>query len=220
MGWSHWRMFHELGRPAPPAVPRPPAAPQPLPTVPGSPAAVPPAAWAEAVAAWAAARDPFAPSLIAFDATANHRDQRGSRRTMLAAAMLRRGDDIDQIAQVTGVPRALIELIRDELDKGETERGELHDRVDPRLGKRLRRRWRRSPQARQLITMTVIVEFAASANIVASITALIQHSVNLGVLTGVVALALILAVWTLVRAVTPTKPTPPRPPPPAPGARD
>jgi hypothetical protein len=137
---------------------------------------------------------------------------------MLAAAMLRRGDDVDQIVEVTDVPRALIELIRDELDKGEPEGRKLQHRVNPRLGGRRRRRRQGTRQTRQLIIVTVIIEGAASANIVASITALIQHSVNVGVLTGVVALALTLALWTLLRAVTPPKPTTQHPPP-EPGGR-
>jgi hypothetical protein len=79
---------------------------------------------------------------------------------------------------------------------------------------------RRSRQARQLAIVTVIIEVAALANIAAAITALIRHSIDIGVVTGVIALALILAVWTLARAVTPTRPPTQHPPPPVPGARD
>ncbi len=47
------------------------------------------------------------PSLRGRDA-----DRRASRRMLLAAAMLRRGDDQDRISKITGVPAAMIDLIR------------------------------------------------------------------------------------------------------------
>ena len=43
-------------------------------------------------------------------------DRHGSRRTLLAGVLLRRGNQVDQVAEVTGIPIALVELIRDELD--------------------------------------------------------------------------------------------------------
>jgi hypothetical protein len=212
MGRPYWRWRDELRPPTPPVRPRPLAALRTPPVVADSPAAA-------ALAASAAARHPIALSLISLDGTAKQPDQRGTRRIILIVAMLRRGADIDQIVHVTGVPPPLIELIRDELEKDEPEGADLRNRVDPRFDERRRRLRRRSRQARQLAIVTVIIEVAALANVAAAITALIRHSVGIGVVTGVIALALMLAVWTLARAVTPTQPTT-HPPPPVPGARD
>jgi hypothetical protein len=213
MSRPYWRWRDELRPPTPPVISRPPAALRTPPVVGDSPAAA-------ALAASAAARHPIALSLIPLDGTAKQPDQRGTRRIILTVAMLRRGNDIDQIVHVTGLPRPLIELIRDELEKDEPEGADLRDRADHRFDERLRRLRRRSRQARQVAVVTAIIEVAAFANIAAAITALIRHSVDIGVVTGVVALALMLAVWTLARAVTPTRPATQHPRPPVPGARD
>jgi hypothetical protein len=209
MGRPYWRWLDE----ASPVRARLPAALRTPPAAADSPAAA-------ALAASVAARNPIALSLISLDGTAKQPDQRGSRRIILAVGMLRRGDDIDQIAHVAGLPRLLIELIRDELEKDEPEGADLRNRVDHRFDERLRGLRRRSRQARQVAIVTAIIELAAFANIAAAITALIRHSVDIGVVTGVMALALMLAVWTLARAVTPIRPIAPHAPPPEPGARD
>jgi hypothetical protein len=182
------------------------------PVVADAPAAAP-------LAASGAARHPIALSLIPLDGTAKQPDQRGTRRIILAVAMLRRDGDIDQVVYLTGLPCPLIELIHNELEKDEPEGADLRNRADPRFDERLRRLRRRFRQARQLAIVTVIIEVAALANIAAAVTALIRHSLDIGVVTGVIALALMLAVWTLARAVTPTQPRTQHPPP-VPGARD
>jgi hypothetical protein len=121
-----WRLFR-LPRPAtsPVSGPRPPA-----------------------MSARPASRAPSGPANVA-PAPADQ-DRRGSRRLLVAAELLRRGDDIDRVAAITRVPVALLELIRDELGEqgqqaaaasrsGISMQGTRPGAQDDRLGRQLSR---------------------------------------------------------------------------------
>jgi hypothetical protein len=119
-------------------------------------------------------------------------DDRRSRRMALASALLRRGDDIDQVAVITDVPAALLELMSDGLSNAG------RDRRLPRPGKRPRR----ARRARQRILAAVIIEVAAIANIAACVVALLRHDTDLGMLTGVIAAVLTVAVVVAARLLS------------------
>jgi hypothetical protein len=123
-------------------------------------------------------------------------DDRRSRRMALASALLRR-DDIHQVAAITDVPAALLELMSDGLSN--TGR----DRRLPRQ----RKRPRRTRLARQRILAAVIIEVAAIANITACIVALLRHDADLGMLTGVIAAVLTVAVVVAARLLSPAPTT-------------
>ena len=135
-----------------------------------------------------------------------HEDHRASHRMLLAAALLRQGQDIGTVAAETHVPMALLELVRDEL--GHQATPPQHPRHPPHSQRR------RSPRAWQRVAAVAVVEVAI-ANIVMSITALVWHSGSLGMLSGIVAFVLVLAVTLLSRLLSPTQhavPPPNEPP--------
>lgn len=114
------------------------------------------------------------------------RETRPSHRTLLAAALLREGEGLDQVCQVTGVPVAFLELIRDEDTR-------LHpERVTP-------------PMARSRVACTClsvfVVAVAAVALIIICISALFHHRPGLAMVTGVIGVALIGTGWTLARVL-------------------
>jgi len=98
----------------------------------------------------------------------------------LAAAMLRRGDDIDRVAAISDVPYALLDLSGTSSDRRSTAE-------ELRPGRRTRR-------ASQRFIAVVIFEIAATANIAGCVVALLRHDTDLGVLTAVIAGSLTLAV--------------------------
>ena len=61
---------------------------------------------------------------------------------------------------------------------------------------------RRPLRARRMIIVLFVVEIAAVINIVACVSALVRHDAILGLFTGLVALALTLAVFGVSRATT------------------
>src|SRR5665647_2572950 len=62
-------------------------------------------------------------------------------------------------------------------------------------------RWR-SLRAWRMIIVLWVVEIAAVVNIVACVSALVRHNTDLGLFTGLVAVALMLAVFGVSRATT------------------
>ena len=62
-------------------------------------------------------------------------------------------------------------------------------------------RWR-SLRAWRMIIVLWVVEIAAVANIIACVSALVRHNTDLGLFTGLVAVALMLAVFGVSRATT------------------
>ena len=122
-----------------------------------------------------------------------HEDHRASHRMLLAAALLRQGEDIGTVAAETHVPMALLELVRDELG---------HQATPPQHPRHSQRR--RSPRAWQRVAAVAVIEVAI-ANIVMSITALVWHSGSLGMLSGIVTIVLVLAVTLLSRLLSPTQ---------------
>jgi Kef-type K+ transport system membrane component KefB len=101
-------------------------------------------------------------------------DRQAGQRMQLAALMLRRGDDFDEIADATDVPFAMLELLRDQLDH-------------------------RVARACHVILTAVIIEVVAVANILTCVLTLIRHDSGLGVLTGVIATVLIVAAYLVAR---------------------
>jgi len=120
-------------------------------------------------------------------------DHRASLRTRYAAILLDRGEDLAVVSAITGVPIALLELIRDERFEQD-----VHDRDVVR--------WQahrtRSVKARWALVAVVLIDVVAVVNIGVCVTALYYRRADLVVLTGVVAGALVLAVWVLERVVT------------------
>jgi len=106
---------------------------------------------------------------------------------LLAAAMLRRGDDIDRVAAISDVPYALLDLISGELSG--TSRSTAEE-----LGPE-----RRTRRASRRFIAVVIIEIAATANIAGCVVALLRHDTDLGVLTAVIAGSLTVAVTLLAR---------------------
>jgi hypothetical protein len=72
--------------------------------------------------------------------------------------------------------------------------------------RRIEQHWnwyrRRSLHARRIIIALLAVEITAVVNIVACVSALVRHNTDLGLRTGVVAVALTLTVAWVSRAVT------------------
>jgi hypothetical protein len=70
----------------------------------------------------------------------------------------------------------------------------------------MEQRWdwgrRRSLRTWRMIIVLWVIEIAAVANIVACVSALVRHNTDLGLLTGLVAVALTLAVFGVSRATT------------------
>lgn len=132
-------------------------------------------------------------------------DYRGSVRLLVAAELLRRGDDKGRVAALTSVPVALPELIRGEqADQGAGEPaastggtggpGALRGGQDDRVGRQLELRRRNQSCARHTIIVLVITEISA----VASLAALVWRSTDVAALAGVTA-ALMFAVFLATR---------------------
>lgn len=109
---------------------------------------------------------------------------------LFAAAMLRRGDDIDQVEAISGVPHALLDLMSAELS------GTGSDRRSTTGGLRPERRTRR---ASGRFIAVVVIEIAAAVNIAGCAVALLRHEPDLAELTAVIAGSLMLAVTLLAR---------------------
>ena len=157
-----------------------------------------------AMSARPASRDTSGPAAVA----PADQDHCGSLRLLVAAALLRRGDDIGRVAALTSVPVALLELVRDEHgDQGTGGQpavgtGGISDprrgMQDDRIGQQLELCRRRQARARHAIIVLVVTEVAAVASIVAGLAALIWHSTGLAALAGVAA-ALMFAVFLATR---------------------
>lgn len=116
------------------------------------------------------------------------RDQRGSRRMLLAAALLRNGYDLTDIAVITDVPVAMLQLLHEEQaaeDRRRTETSNLY-----------RQHFRHN---RRVIRVLAVIAVAAVANFLASLTALLQRDAALGFVTGLVATTLVLALYVIAR---------------------
>jgi len=115
------------------------------------------------------------------------REEGVSWRMLLAAAMLRRGDDPTAVAAETGVPVALLELMRRET---ETPLGPVGAPLDP-------------TRRQQTATAVLILGSLAIANVVACVTALLHHHIAFGVSSGVVAVATTAAIHLIGRGTQP-----------------
>lgn len=120
---------------------------------------------------------------------------------LLAAAMLRRGDDPTVVAGETGVPVALVDLMSREIDTP----------VKPVVLAPLD-----AVRRRQTASAVLILGALAVANVVACVAGLLRHSILFGVSSGVVAVAATAALHLLGRgaapAARPSRPVPRRPP--------
>jgi hypothetical protein len=117
-------------------------------------------------------------------------DDRGSSQMMLAAAMLRRGDDIARVEAISDVPHALLDLMSAELSGTGSDRRPATGELRP--GRRTRR-------ASQRVIAVVAIEIAAAVNIAGCVVALLRHDPDFAVLTAVMAGSLTLAVTLLAR---------------------
>jgi len=124
------------------------------------------------------------------------RDYRASLRTLLAANLLRRGEGLAHVAEVTGVPVALVELIRAEQVLEVPAPNTSRDRSGWKVQQQ------RLVKNRMLVFVVVVIDVAAVANLVVGITALYQRSAALGVLTGIIALIVVLIVSALRHVVS------------------
>jgi len=120
------------------------------------------------------------------------RDHRASLRILLAANLLRRGEDLAHVSEVTGVPVALAELIQ-------AEQVPEHNPSRDRAGWEVQQQ--RLVRKRMLVFVVVVIDVAALANLVVGITALYQRSAALGVVTGIIALVVVLIVSAVHRIV-------------------
>jgi hypothetical protein len=164
-----------------------------------------------AMSARPATRDPSAPAGVPPAPASADPDRRGSRRLLVAAELLRRGDDIGRVAAITRVPVALLELVRDEIgDQGTGkpaatastggigDRGARPDGQDERLGEQLELGGRQLARARHRIVVLVLTEVAAAASVAACLAALVWHRPGLAALAGLAA-ALMFAVFLVSR---------------------
>jgi hypothetical protein len=130
---------------------------------------------------------------------------------LIAAELLRRGDDIGRVSAITRVPVALLELIRDEIGDQGTGRpaaaagtggisipGERPGVRDDRTGQQLEQARRHQASARHAIIVLVLTEIAAVASIAACLAALIWHRPDLAALAGAAA-GLMFAVFLVPR---------------------
>ena len=125
-------------------------------------------------------------------------DQPGASM-QLAAKMLRRGDDLCTVAELTGVPVALLELLQRE-----------QHRRPHRRRHRLRRRGHQLSV--QLVLTVLLLEFVAVSGITVAVTGLINHHIILAITSGVAAVALTVAAWVLIRRSRLPGPPPQAPP--------
>jgi hypothetical protein len=108
---------------------------------------------------------------------------------LLAAAMLRRGDDIDLIEAISDVPHALLGLMSAEL----SDTGSRPATGEVRPGRQTRR-------ASGRVIAVVVIEIAAAANIAGcAVALLLRHDPGLAVLAVVIGGSLTLAVTLLAR---------------------
>lgn len=119
-------------------------------------------------------------------------DRRASVRMQLAALMLRRGDDVGDVAVATDVPVAMLDLLR----------GEVADEAD--LNQQRRAAVHYARRRRRVVAAVLIIEVAAVANIILCITALIRHDAGLGILASLIPAALVLAVYAVAKYSTHT----------------
>lgn len=119
-------------------------------------------------------------------------DRRASVRMQLAVLMLRRGDDVEDVAVATDVPVALLELLR----------GEVAD--EAHLDQQRLATVHGAPRRRRTVIAVLVIEVAAVANIVVGVTALIGHRAGLGLLTSLVSAALIFSVYAVAKYATRT----------------
>jgi len=157
-----------------------------------------------AISARTASRDTSSPAAVA----SADQDDRGSLRLLVAAALLRRGDDIGRVAALTGVRVALCELVREHSDQGTGEQAASTDGIsepggrrgaqDDRIGQQLELGRRRQARGRHAITVLVLTEVATVGSVVACLAALVWHSPDLAALAGVAG-ALGFAVFLVTR---------------------
>ncbi len=123
-------------------------------------------------------------------------DHRASLRILLAANLLRNGEDRARVADVTGVPVALVELIQAEQGLEIPAPNTSRDRSGWKVQQQ---RWVTN---RMLVFVVVVINVAGVANLVVGIIALYQRSAVLSVLTGIIALIVVLMVAALRHIVS------------------
>lgn len=112
-------------------------------------------------------------------------DSQGSRRILLASLLLRDGHSVAETADLTGVPAALVDLIGQELGQPGRQAHVRPQRVSRNL------------------TMLVLVQVGAMANIIVCVVALLGRSTGMGVLSGIAAVVLTATIWLLARRLAP-----------------
>lgn len=129
------------------------------------------------------------------------RDRKPSLHTLLVPRLLESGYTLDQISDLTGIPRALVELIAD-------EHGTAAANIDADEPIRVlvQAKFREAELARRRRTRTVAgIMLLAALNIAASLASVVWHMLALGLVATIGLLLLILAVFVLARRGTPTK---------------
>ena len=120
-------------------------------------------------------------------------DHGPSRRIILASILLRQGEDPREVADLTGVPMALLTLAPDPL----TQQQPVDGTAEPTPIRRRRAR-------------LMIVEIGAFINITVCMLALARPSTTLTALTATGALVLTGTVWRCARATHANAPRPAR----------
>jgi len=138
-----------------------------------------------AISARTASRDTSSPAAVA----SADQDDRGSLRLLVAAALLRRGDDIGRVAALTGVRVALCELVREHSDQGTGEQAASTDGIsepggrrgaqDDRIGQQLELGRRRQARGRHAITVLVLTEVATVGSALAGVAGALGFAVFL-----------------------------------------
>lgn len=114
----------------------------------------------------------WAPSLEGELAAGFGVDQRPSEHMLLAAALIRRGErDLSRIAQVTGVPRALVDLLSDR--QPPTFRGSTTRHTTMSIGTRRSRLQRRQRSALLLVARSSAISSIALSLLAWSLLALV-----------------------------------------------
>ncbi len=140
-------------------------------------------------------------------------DQRPSLRLRMAAVLLRDGDTPQQVAEKVRVPLALIELLAEEItttEKDPTPKGAaaldaaaLHAALDAEAEAQAEYVWGRVELARRVRRRAVLFRLglvAIAVNLVVSVAADLGHQYVLGLVSVILAPALVLGlIWSLTR---------------------
>lgn len=102
----------------------------------------------------------------------------------MAAALLRRGQDVLSVSERTGVPVPLLELLLEEHQPPPR-------RSPPRPGG--------PPVTLRMAVTVLVVDFLAFCSLTVCVTAFLERQPDIGVVSGFSALILIVAAWWLIR---------------------